>query len=76
MPDLRFQAVLKRARASAGLSQWQLAKKSGVKRGAIAQFEIDYRDPNLKTLQKLATALGVVFYVDWDGWHYTRRPVL
>jgi len=74
--DKTFSAVLKSARKMAGLSQNQLAKKSGVNRGAIAHYELGYHDPGTKVLRKLAKALGGVFYIDMYGWRYTPGPVL
>ena len=49
-----------RYRVEAGLSQEQLAKKSGVSQGAIAMLEKGSRKrPYPSTLKKLATALDI-----------------
>lgn len=49
---------LKVARARAGLSWSQLAKKSGVGRRTIAEIEAGQGWPNLKTVWLLAQATG------------------
>jgi DNA-binding XRE family transcriptional regulator len=46
-------------RRKRGLSQDQLAKLSGVHRVTIARFETGKISPKLKTLERLAAALGV-----------------
>lgn len=54
MPD-----VLRRFRASAGLSQQQLADMVGIRKSYISSLELGYRAPNLNLLVKLAEALNV-----------------
>lgn len=51
--------LIKEIRKSKGLTQEELSKKSGVKREYISQIENNRNSPNLRTLQKLAKALGV-----------------
>jgi transcriptional regulator with XRE-family HTH domain len=51
---------LKRERRGAGLTQAELATRSGVAQSTIAQIETGHRkDPHPGTLKKLAGALGV-----------------
>lgn len=46
-------------RRSAGLTQRQLAKRTGVAQSTISAAERDQRVPDLDTLRSLATGLGV-----------------
>jgi transcriptional regulator with XRE-family HTH domain len=52
-------ARLKAIRERRGLTQEQLAEKSGVSRTYLARLETGRQDPTLSTLEKLAKALGV-----------------
>jgi transcriptional regulator with XRE-family HTH domain len=56
---IRFGANLRWARQRAGVSQEALALKADVDRAAISVFEHGRRDPNLRTILKLARALEV-----------------
>lgn len=49
---------LKAARINAGITQAELAQRSGVHRSLIGQIEIGYRLPNKETHTKLEHALG------------------
>lgn len=46
-------------RQAKGLTQEQLSELSGVHRVTIARFETGTASPNLKTIERLAEALGV-----------------
>lgn len=50
---------LRALREKANLNQIELAKQLGVANSTISQYEADRRIPDLPTLQKLATILGV-----------------
>ena len=52
---------LKKVREAAGLSQRQLAKASGVSQAMISQTEAGHKEGGLRTLEKLAHALGITF---------------
>jgi transcriptional regulator with XRE-family HTH domain len=54
-----FAAQLTRLREDAGLTQYALAKKSGLTKQAISRLEMGTRDPGWETVQRLALALGV-----------------
>jgi transcriptional regulator with XRE-family HTH domain len=58
-PGLRFGVNLRAARKRAGLSQETLAYDAQVDRAAISVYERGGREPNLRTLLKLARALGL-----------------
>ena len=57
-PPLAVRISLKRARAAAGLTQAQLAKRVGISQPAIAALEHPDSNPTLETLEKVARALG------------------
>jgi transcriptional regulator with XRE-family HTH domain len=56
-PGVRFGANLRAARKSAAMSQEALAYEAEVDRAAISVYERGGREPNLRTLLKLARAL-------------------
>lgn len=58
-PAVRLGANLRAARAHAGLSQETLAYEAEVDRAAISVYERGGRGPNLRTVLKLARALGL-----------------
>jgi transcriptional regulator with XRE-family HTH domain len=51
--------ALKRWREVRGLSQWDLADKSGVGYATIARLETNRIDPRVSTLERLAKALEI-----------------
>jgi transcriptional regulator with XRE-family HTH domain len=57
IPAARFGANLRWARERAGISQEALANDARVDRAAISVFERGKRNPNLRTLLRLARAL-------------------
>lgn len=59
MTYLTFAEMLKSKRESAGLTQWDLAHKSKVKRQLISLIEINKRNASYSTAVKLAAALGL-----------------
>lgn len=50
---------IRNCRKKQGLSQEQLAKKSGLSRYSIINFESGKRDPRVRDLRKIAIALNV-----------------
>lgn len=50
---------IKEARKNAGLTQRELAEKSGTATGTIQQYELGKRQPRLEQLRAIAAALGV-----------------
>jgi transcriptional regulator with XRE-family HTH domain len=55
----RFAGRLAELRAAAGLTQQQLAEKSGLHRVEVARLETGQRGPSWETALALCTALGV-----------------
>ena len=58
-PEERFAANLRRQRLAKGLSQEQLAEKTGVHPSEVSRLERAVRDPRLSTIVKVARGLGV-----------------
>jgi transcriptional regulator with XRE-family HTH domain len=54
-----FGSTLARLREAAGLSQYALAKRSGLSKQALSNLEMGAREPSWLTVQRLALALGV-----------------
>jgi transcriptional regulator with XRE-family HTH domain len=54
-----FAMRLKELRTKAGMTQPELATRSGLSKGGIADLEQGRREPSLATAAKLAGALGV-----------------
>jgi transcriptional regulator with XRE-family HTH domain len=54
-----FADRLARLRDAAGLSQYALAKRSGITKQAVSRLEKGEREPSWETVQRLALALGV-----------------
>lgn len=54
--------MIKLKRKEKGITQDELAKKLGISRPAVAQFEKETSHPRTETLQKIAEALGVPVY--------------
>jgi transcriptional regulator with XRE-family HTH domain len=59
MPSTSFADRLREAREAAGMSQYALAKKSGLSKQALSNLEAGNREPTWQTVQLLASALGV-----------------
>ena len=57
---------IKRFRTAQGLSQKELALKSGMSEPAIRNYELGNRTPSDKQLEKIAGALGVSIYAISD----------
>jgi transcriptional regulator with XRE-family HTH domain len=57
--DLRWRELLTRARASAGLSQEELARRAGTSRPTVSAYEHGRKAPSADTLERLLAAAGV-----------------
>lgn len=47
------------ARKTAGMTQKELAEKTGIAQGDISKLETGSANPSLKTLQRLAEGMGM-----------------
>jgi len=57
--DVHLGARLRRLRLAAGLTQAELARRTGIQRPNIARLESGRHTPSLETLARLASAIGV-----------------
>ena len=53
------------ARKSAGITQKELSQKSGIAQGDISKLENGNANPSIKTLQRLAAALGKTLKIEF-----------
>jgi transcriptional regulator with XRE-family HTH domain len=60
-PGWSFAARLTELREQANLTKYQLAKRTGLSRQALTQYERGTREPAWQTVQLLCLALGVQF---------------
>ena len=60
----RSQAIID-ARKSAGITQKELSQKSGIAQGDISKLENGNANPSIKTLQRLAAALGKTLKIEF-----------
>jgi predicted nucleotidyltransferase/DNA-binding XRE family transcriptional regulator len=67
--------LLKRARRQAGLSQAELAKRSGTAQSVISVYESGRRQPSLPTLSALVEAAGTTLDIRISG-DTTQSPTL
>ena len=58
-PFKRFGLVLRKARTVKGLTQEELAEKSGLPVSAIAFYERGQREPGITTIEMLSKGLGI-----------------
>lgn len=59
-----IQAIID-ARKSSGITQKELSQKSGIAQGDISKLENGNANPSLKTLQRLAAAMGKTLKIEF-----------
>jgi transcriptional regulator with XRE-family HTH domain len=75
--NLNVGSVIHEARISAGLTQQQLADRVGMYQSAIARLEdADYDGHSLKTLERIAVALGKRIEISLAEESIARQPSL
>lgn len=57
-PEFAVIEAIMKARAQMGLTQKQLSERTGISQADISRIERGTANPSLKTLQRIATALG------------------
>lgn len=59
-----IQAIID-ARKSSGITQKELSQKSGIAQGDISKLENGNANPSLRTLQRLAAAMGKTLKIEF-----------
>ena len=59
-----IQAIIDARRAS-GLTQKELSERTGIAQGDISKLENGNANPSLRTLQRLANAMGMVVKIEF-----------
>ena len=68
-----FSDQIRRAIRKSGMTQYAIAKRSGLTRGGISRFMAGDRDMNLRTLDKLAPVLNVRIVITQNKGQKGRR---
>lgn len=58
-PEFSIIQAMIDARKNAGMTQKELAEKTGIAQGDISKLESGSANPSLKTLQRLAAGMGM-----------------
>ena len=66
-----IQAIID-ARKSSGITQKELSQKSGIAQGDISKLENGNANPSLKTLQRLASAMGKRLKIEFVEFNFTK----
>ena len=75
-PEFSIVQAIIDARESAGLTQSELSKKTGIAQGDISKIENGIGNPSIKTLKRLAQGMGKVLKIEFvDPDENSRRVV-
>lgn len=64
-PELAVMRLILEARTSEGLTQKELAKRTGIAQTEISRLEQGKRNPSIKLLQRLADGLGKMLKIEF-----------
>ena|ERR1051325_10926990 len=67
MSDIGAGAIVVEARRRAGLTQQQLADRSGTSQPAIARLESGYASPTFATVERLVRAAGFAMRIELEA---------
>ena len=62
---MQFKDILKNLRRENGLTQKELAEKTGINQADISKIETGNANPALSTLQRLAEGMGMVVKLEF-----------
>ena len=64
-PEFTIKRAMIDARKANGLTQKELSKRSGIAQGDISKLENGNANPSIRTLQRLAAAMGKTLRIDF-----------
>lgn len=64
-PERALVQAMLDARQKTGMTQKQLAEKTGIAQSDISKFETGGGNPSLKTLQRLAAGMDMVLHIEF-----------
>ncbi|WP_295093806.1 helix-turn-helix transcriptional regulator [Ruminococcus sp.] len=64
-PEYTIMQAMIDARTSKGLTQKELSIRSGIAQGDISKLENGNANPSIRTLQRLATAMGKTLRIEF-----------
>ena len=64
-PEFTIMQAMIDARNSEGLTQKELSERSGIAQGDISKLENGNANPSIRTLQRLATAMGKTLRIEF-----------
>ena len=64
-PEFTIKRAMIEARKANGLTQKELSKRSGIAQGDISKLENGNANPSIRTLQRLAAAMGKTLRIDF-----------
>ena len=74
-PEYTIMKALIEARTSQGLTQKELSVRSGIAQGDISKIENGNANPSIKTLKRLASAMGKTLKIEFiDSGDSKFRP--
>ncbi|MCD8082220.1 MAG: helix-turn-helix domain-containing protein [Clostridiales bacterium] len=65
-PEFSFMRAMIDARKKTGITQKQLAEKTGISQGDISKYESGSGNPSIRTLQRLAAGLGMRVKIEFQ----------
>ena len=64
-PEFTIMQAMIDARNAEGLTQKELSKRSGIAQGDISKLENGNANPSIRTLQRLAAAMGKTLRIEF-----------
>lgn len=72
-PERAVVQALIDARKKSGLTQQELAMRTGIAQGDISKLENGNANPSIRTLQRLAGGMGMTLKVEFIAGHVANR---